>query len=103
MREMGIHLAWMHGPTLPHVVQQLLRALFLRRRPARKPGTWMHQRVNFGSDEPIVDEKIFVDAECRVSAFQVTGPIVGDSVAQCQILRARRSADRISLDESELL
>lgn len=63
----------------------------------------MHQGVNFGSDESIVDEKIFVDAERRVTAFEVADAIVGDSVAQCQILRARRSADRISLDEAELL
>ena len=63
----------------------------------------MHQGVNFGSDESIVDEKIFVDAELRVAAFKIAGPIVCDSVAQCQILRARRSANRISLNEAELL
>ena len=63
----------------------------------------MHQGVNFGSDESIVDEKILVDAEGSVATLEITGPIVGDSVAQCQILRARRSANRVSLNEAELL
>ena len=63
----------------------------------------MHQCVHVCGDESIVDEKIFVDAERRVTAFEVTGSVVGDPVAQCQILRARRCADRISLDEAELL
>ena len=100
---MRIYLARMHRATVPHEVQQLPRALLLRRRPARKPRTWMHQRVNLGSDEAIVDKKILMHAKRRVAAFEVSGPIVGNPVAQRQILRARRSPDGISLDEAELV
>ena len=63
----------------------------------------MHQRVHLGGDEAIVDEEIFVDAERRVTALEVSSPIVRDAVAQRQVLRACRRADRIGLDEAEFL
>ena len=59
--------------------------------------------MNFGRDEPVVDEKILVHVERRVAAFEIAGPIVGDAMAQRQILCARRSPDGISLDEAELV
>ena len=44
---------------------------------------------------------IFLDAERGVAALQVARPIAADAVPQRQVLRPRRRADRIRLDESE--
>ena len=63
----------------------------------------MHQRVHLVGDETVVDEEVFVNVERRVTALEVSGAIVLDAVAQRQVLRARRRADRVGLDEAEFL
>ena len=44
---------------------------------------------------------ILLDPERGVAALQVARPIAADAVPQRQVLRPRRRADRIRLDESE--
>ena len=51
--------------------------------------------------EAVVDEGVFLDAERRVAAFEVAGAVALDAVAQRQVLRARRGADRVGLHEAE--
>src|SRR6185503_13625761 len=41
------------------------------------------------------------DGELWIAALEVAGAIVGDALAENQVLRARRSTDRVRLDESE--
>ena len=57
--------------------------------------------MQLARDEAVVDEEVLFDAQLRVGAFEIAGPVVDDAMAQRQVLRARRRADRIGLDETE--
>jgi hypothetical protein len=59
--------------------------------------------LNDSSDEAVVDEDILVDIEIDIVSFEIAGAITGDAVPKRQILRSRRSPDRIRLNESEYL
>ena len=61
----------------------------------------MHQRVKRSRDEPVIDEDVFLDAERRVQPFEVARSIAGDARPERQILRPRRRANRIGLNESK--
>ena len=61
----------------------------------------MHQRMDGACHEAVGDEEILLDAERRVAAFEIAGTVVLDAVAQRQVLRARRRADRIGLHEAQ--
>lgn len=63
----------------------------------------MHQRVVRARQKPVIDERVFLDRERRVKSLEVAGAIRDDTMAQCQILRARGCANRIRLDESQRL
>ena len=62
----------------------------------------MHQRVHFARHEAVVDEEVLFDRQARIATLEVTGTVVGDAVAKRQVLRARRGADGIGLNEAEL-
>jgi len=51
----------------------------------------------------IVDEEIFLDVERLITAFQITGAVIINTVPQYQILRACRSPNRIGLQEAHSL
>ena len=51
--------------------------------------------------EAVVDEEVFLDAQPRVAALQVTGPVAGHAVAQRQVLGPRRGADRVGLHKTQ--
>jgi hypothetical protein len=51
--------------------------------------------------ESIVDEEVLFDLEPRVTALELACPVVDHPVAQRQVLRARRCADRVGLHEPE--
>ena len=53
--------------------------------------------------ETVVDEEVFFDVETGIAALQVAGAVTAHAVAQGQVLRSRRGADRIGLDEAELI
>jgi hypothetical protein len=63
----------------------------------------VHQDLRSARQKAIVDEEILLDAEPRVATLEVSGAIVPDPMAQDQILRARRGADRVGLDKTEPL
>src|SRR5437879_611481 len=56
----------------------------------------------FAREESVIDEVVFLDREFRVTPLQIAGAIVFYSMAQNQILRARRRPDRVGLHEAEL-
>src|SRR6187551_2745577 len=62
----------------------------------------MHQRMHFARHEAIVDEEVLLDRQARIATLEVTGAVVGDSVAKRQVLRSRGSADGIGLNKAEL-
>jgi hypothetical protein len=51
----------------------------------------------------VVHEEAFVEIQLRIAPLQIPGAVAGDAVAEREILRARRGADRIGLDESQVL
>ena len=61
----------------------------------------MHQGEHGARHEAVVDEHVLLDAERRVAALEVAGTVALDAVAQRQILRARRRADRVGLHEAQ--
>ena len=61
----------------------------------------MHQLVHSAGDEAVVDEDVLFDVECRIIPLEIAGTIVLDAVAERQVLRPRRRADRISLHETK--
>jgi hypothetical protein len=57
----------------------------------------MHQRLQESGYEAIVDEKVFLDAEFHVVALKIAGMVILHPMAQDQVFRRGRRADRISL------
>jgi len=51
----------------------------------------------------VVHEEAFVEVEPRIAPLEIAGAILSDAMAKRQVLRPRRSADRIGLDESQFL
>jgi hypothetical protein len=98
---MTIDVTRMHRSVLADECQEQPRALGSTVGPARREPTRVHQALDFLRHEPVVDESIFLDAERRVAAFQVARPVTADAMPQRQVLRARRRADRIGLNETE--
>src|SRR5579872_894836 len=109
MGEDLLNLLRMHDSPLAHEIQHLLRTLAPStgpgqvapdRNPAIRP--WMHQRLQLARHESVIDEKVFLDSEpaptkTPVTPLQVAGPIVFHPMPQDQILRPRRSTNRIGL------
>src|SRR5437868_3230006 len=65
--------------------------------------TRMHEPLHLPRHKAVVDEEIFFDAELSVAAFQITSAIIFDAMAQDEVLRARGSANWISLHKTELV
>ena len=63
----------------------------------------MHEGLQGARQEAVVDEEVLLDVERRVEAFEVARSVALDAVPQRQVLRARRSADRVRLHEAQLL
>ena len=63
----------------------------------------MHQRLQSPRDVAVVDEEVFLDVECCVTAFEIPGAIVFDAVPQNQVLRSCGRADRVSLKKTKPL
>src|SRR4029453_13641771 len=93
----------MHFAADTHEIEQRLDVFCTRTRPRRRPAARVHQRPYLLGDEPLVDEKVFLDAEPRVSPLEVSGAVVADAMPQRQVLRPRRRADWIGLNESQLV
>jgi len=53
--------------------------------------------------QTVVDEEVFLDRQLRIEAFEITGTVAGDAVAQRQVLRPCRRTDRVGLHEAEAL
>ena len=103
VREVGIHLARMDDAVLAHEVQHRLRLLPARLRPRLARGARMHQRVQRARHEAVVDEEVLLDRQPRIAALEVARAVAGHAMAQRQVLRACRGADRVGLHEAELL
>ena len=63
----------------------------------------MHQPVEGPGDEAVRNEEVFLDIEARVAALQVAGAVAPDPMTQRQVLRSRRSPDRVGLHEPQSL
>jgi len=74
-----------------------------RRRPGGARLARVHQRLRGARQEAVVDEEVFFDPEARVTPLQVARAVTFHAVAQRQVLRARRGADRVGLHEAELV
>jgi hypothetical protein len=61
--------------------------------------TRMHQRLQRSGHEAVIDEKVFLDAEGCIAAFEIAGMIILHAMAKDEILRASWGADGIGLDE----
>src|SRR4029453_16281690 len=92
----------MHFATPTHEIEQRLHVFRTRTGPRRRPAARGHQRLYPPRDEPIVDKEVFLNAEPRVSPLEISGAVVADAMPQRQILRPRRRADGIGLNESQL-
>src|SRR5688500_5081237 len=99
---MFVDFTGMNDLTLTNEFKQQLCSVPLLTKPGigSDAGTWMHQRLYRPRDVAVVDEKIFFDIECCVATFEIGGVIVFDAVPEDQILRSRRSANRICLHEA---
>ena len=104
---MLIHFARVYLAVLTHELQQQLCSLPACKRPRKTLGrnaairSWMHQCLYRVRHETVVDEEILLDAELRVTAFEVAGTVVLDSMAQNQILSAGGRADRVGLHKAQ--
>ena len=61
----------------------------------------MHQRLRGARQEAVVDEKVFLNVQRRIAPLQIARAVVLDPVAQRQVLRARRSTNRVGLDKAQ--
>ena len=93
--------ARVHDTALAHEFEHPLGLLPACLRPDGARRARMHQRVQLARDEAVVDEEVLLDAEPCVAAFEVAGPVVLDAMAQGQVLRACRRADRVGLHEAQ--
>ena len=98
-----VHLARMHDAALAHELEQRLRAPLRDDAPRRLPDARVHQRLLLARQEAVVDEVVLLDRELRIAPLEVTGAIVLHAMAQRQVLRTRRRADRVGLHEAELV
>ncbi len=103
MREVRIHVARMHLAAVAHELQHRLGALVRRRRQQARAFARVHQRRHAAADETVVDEEVLFDRQRRVEPLEVAGAIALDAMAQREVLRACRRADRIGLHEPEAL
>jgi hypothetical protein len=103
VREVGLDVARMRWAVRADELEHVGRFPFRRRRPRLRHRARMHQREMPSRQEAVVDEGVFLDLQLRVAALEVAGAVAGDAVAQDQVLRARRRADRVGLDEAELV
>ena len=103
MREVLLHRARVRRPVLADEREHVGRTLCRRRVPARLGIARMHQGEVPARKEAVVDEAVLLDGEARIAPLQIAGAIALDAMAQGQVLRASRGADRIGLDEAELV
>ena len=103
VREVRIDLARVHDAAFAHVRMHGMRLLPARVGPNGARCAWVHQRVNGARHEAVVDEVVLLDVELRITPLEVTGAVVGNTVAQRQVLCPRRRANRVGLDEAELV
>jgi hypothetical protein len=53
--------------------------------------------------EPVINEIVFFNRECRIAALKIADTVAPDTVTKNQVLCPRRSPDRISLNEAQAL
>ena len=61
----------------------------------------MHERLYGPGHETVDEEEVLLDAKLCVQTFEVAGTIAFDSMAQRQVLGARRSADGVGLHKPQ--
>ncbi len=101
VREMRVHLAWMHRSVGADEIQQRPHVPAACRAPWDRTAARMHQRLQRAGHEAVVDEEVLVDVEPAVEALEIAGTITGHAMAEREVLGSRRRADRIGLHEAE--
>jgi hypothetical protein len=99
--EVRVDLARMHGAALAHESEHRVGLGLARLAPAQARLARMHQRVVPGAEEAVVDEEVLFDAELGIAAFEVARDVAVHAVAQREVLRACRCAQRIGLHEAQ--
>ena len=100
---MRIHLARMHSAAAADEFQHRCSLRRASRRPNGARRARVHQFVKRPRQIAIVDEEILLHRQFRIASLEVTGTIVRDPMAQREILRPCRRANRIGLHESQLV
>ena len=103
VREVRVDLGRVHGAALAHEVQHRLCLRPARLRPGLTGLARVHQRRGRARQEAVVDEEVLLHRQPRVAALQLAGTVVAHAVAQDQVLRARRRAQRVGLHEAQAL
>jgi hypothetical protein len=98
-----VHVARMRLAALADEGQDGLGATASRGCPAGRIDARVHERVDASRHEAVVDEEVLFDAKRGEPRFEVASAIARDAMAECQVLRTRRRADRIGLYEPEAL
>src|ERR1035437_8427944 len=109
VREMVIDFARMNRTAFAYELQEALSLLPVCGGPLPMDFTYigmrarMHERLYRPGHNAVYDEKVLLDAEPRVQAFEIAGPVVFDAMAQHQVLSARWSTNGIGLYEAPLV
>ena len=101
MGKCSLHIARVHHALALHKSQYRLCPLVLCCSPRHAWRARVHQRVHDGRDKPVVDEEVFFHPQLGVTPLQIAGLVSGHPVAQGQILRPRRGADRVGLHKTQ--
>ncbi len=101
MREVRVHVAWVHLAVCPNEVEQRAHLPSARRAPWHRSAARVHQRLQRAGHEAIVHEDVLVHVESAIEPFEIAGAITDHPVAERQILGARRRTDRIGLYEGQ--
>src|SRR5262245_51475569 len=91
----------MYGSVCADEVEQGAHLAAAGRTPRHRSTTRVHQCLQRAGDESIVHEEILMNVEPAVEAFEITCAVIGDAMAQGEILRAGGRTDRIGLHEGQ--
>jgi hypothetical protein len=103
MSEMCVDVVWVHDPLFAHKGKYGGGFVALRFWPRCLWRARVQERMRVAWQETIVDEEVFLDRELWITTLKVASTIVTYTVAQDQILGARRCANWIGLDKAQAL
>ena len=97
----AVHLARVHHTTFLHIGQHRIHLGAPHRSEFGSGRAGVHERLGNSRQEAVVDKKVFFDVQDRIAPLQVARAVAFDPVAQGQVLRSRRGANRVRLHKTE--